>query len=69
MKKLIIVGFACFILGILLGCFFSPIRYKMYSETLGPGHVGAIFKMDTLTGTVWRYNAETSAFDVCPTNR
>jgi hypothetical protein len=72
MKKLIIVGFICFVLGICLGYFFSPNRYKIYSETLGSGSVGTryyIFKMDTLTGTVWRLDPEKSEFKVCPTNR
>jgi hypothetical protein len=64
-KSLIVVGLACFVLGILVGCFFSPDRYKLYFKP-SPGFV--CFKIDTVTGKVWEYNVDYCYFERCLTS-
>lgn len=62
MKKVILVGLAGFVLGVIIGCFFSPNRYELsYAPRQNLGLYGC-FKIDTLTGKVWRYNPEKATF-------
>jgi hypothetical protein len=56
MKKLITVGFICFVLGGLAGSYFSPNRYKLQDTSV---------LIDTLAGRVWRYDHTDHELHVC----